>query len=336
MKKLLFFTLLFLTFTTFGAVYKWTDEKGGIHYSKKTTNGINAQEVEIKTASSPPTFVTTEHFTTTYGALVVTLDPKLGPTIFYTISYKIIKSFGDKVFCEFEFQNPAADYGYVSSTRYIAADETEFVEKSPSIRAPKPGEIYRITLRVYRDKTKKELLAEHVQPIQAFNADMAEKIWKTLSGAKVLHYWAMDLASEPWKVGYSQKVEKQEIIEYVFNGETVLNWRELISELNDYTQIDYTQSDVRIIVDNYIADMKNKFNSFQFQFLQHDKDRVLIEWWQTDATGYGPEHAFFLFQSHSRGLHTLSYARKGPKMDDELRRKWLERFYAAKLMYVTQ
>lgn len=288
--------------------------------------------------ANAPNAVTTEHFTTTGAGFTATLDSKLGPTISYVISYKIIKPFGEKVFCEFEFQNPAEDYEYVSSTRYIAADETEFAEMSPALKIPKQGKIYYITLRIYRDDTKKELLAEHVQPVQAPNTyqnELSSDLWDSVAAkTQGLRYWAMDLASEPWKAGHSQKAKDQEVIEYVLDGESVLNWRELITEHNFYTPLD-----VKAAADNFISSMKLKFPSFQAQVLERDQDRILVEWWQTENTGYGPEHALLLLQSHLRGLYTISsisYAHKGPRMDNELRRKWIERFSAAKLMDVTQ
>lgn len=54
-KKLLFFVLFSFVALTFGAVYKWKDNKGGVHYSDKPPIEKKAKEVKLLTPPKHPT-----------------------------------------------------------------------------------------------------------------------------------------------------------------------------------------------------------------------------------------------------------------------------------------
>jgi len=53
-KKLLFFVLFSFVAVTFGAVYKWKDNKGGFHYSDKPPIEEKAKEVKLPTLPTLP------------------------------------------------------------------------------------------------------------------------------------------------------------------------------------------------------------------------------------------------------------------------------------------
>jgi hypothetical protein len=279
-----------------------------------------------------PRAISSDSFTTLDAGFVAELDAKRGPKVSYAISYKITKPFDRSVFAEVSFQNPGGNPAEVKLIRPISADEATILLVSPPVQLPMPADLYNVVLRVYSDESRQMLLAEHVQPVQAPVESQSALLGRLYSEVrKTPKFWSMDLAAERWEVGYAKSSAKQEITEHVPEGQTVENWREILTEHNFYAAVD-----PRVAAHLFIRDMKNKFPSFQVNVLQQSEERVLIEWSQTDATGYGPEHALFLYQAHSRGLHVLQYSHKGPKMDTDLRQRWLDRLLAARLMYTTR
>jgi hypothetical protein len=282
--------------------------------------------------SAPPQAVSSDHFTTLDAGFVAELDPKTGPKLSYVISYKITTAFEHPVFAEISFQNPEGSPADVKLTRSISTDDTVVNLRSPPVQLPRPAESYYVVMRVYSDESRQALLTEHIQPVQAAIESQSALLARAYSGVdKTPKFWSMDLAAERWTVGHTDTAANQELIEHVPEGQTVHNWREILTEHNIYTRVD-----PRAAANRFIEVMRKKFPSFQVKPLRQGAERVLIEWSQTDETGYGPEHAIFLYQLHSRGLHMLQYSRKGPLMDADVRQLWLDRLMAARLMYVTR
>ena len=95
------------------------------------------------------------------------LKTQQGPSYTYALGYKIVKPFAKKVWAEIEFQNPELGKEPLKATQTITPEDKELLIRSPPVSGLKVSEIYTVVLRVYIDKSKGKLIAEHVQKVQA-------------------------------------------------------------------------------------------------------------------------------------------------------------------------
>ncbi|WP_424360905.1 hypothetical protein [Methylocystis parvus] len=85
----------------------------------------------------------------------------------YFLSVDVIKPFENKVFAEFEFENPAGSKAApLRVERQIETVDKKLSVESAPVKGVQTSHIYTVALRVYADSEKTRLLTEHIQKIQ--------------------------------------------------------------------------------------------------------------------------------------------------------------------------
>ena len=129
----------------------------------------------------PPEPVTSEYFKSSLAGLTLDLPKK---EIKYILGLKIIKPFPEPVFAEVTFENPADAARPVVASAVINPKDDRFSIISMPVSSPQKNTYYTILVRVYKDQTKKELVAEHSQKILSILNDESIDIWRGLGGLK--------------------------------------------------------------------------------------------------------------------------------------------------------
>ncbi len=130
-------------------------------------------------ANRPPEPVTSEYFKSSIAGLMLDFPKK---EIKYILDLKIIKPFPGPVFAEVTFENPADAGSPLVASAAIDPKDDRLNITSPPVSSPQKNKYYTVVARVYRDQTKKELVAEHSQTILSIVNDESIDVWRGLNG----------------------------------------------------------------------------------------------------------------------------------------------------------
>ena len=117
------------------------------------------------------------------------------------------------------------------------------------------------------------------------------------------------------------------MIESVPEGQNGDNWQEIVTDEFIVGHFPTTSYFVQI----NLADLSRQVSGFQSKVIYDTGAEALYEWWHPGSGKWPSEDQLSLAKYYPTGMMTLSYARKGPPMDDAAKAKWLERLKNAKL-----
>jgi hypothetical protein len=125
-----------------------------------------------------------------------------------------------------------------------------------------------------------------------------------------------------WSVGNHAKSARQELTEYVLPGQTVENWKELVTST---VYFDPRHSvPLGRFVDQIHASMSNGCPSLVWNVVRQDDKTVVFEWRDSGCGGFPPQNELDRLTLGPLGVHRLAYAikLKGP-LSSEQRKEWL-------------
>jgi len=139
--------------------------------------------------------------------------------------------------------------------------------------------------------------------------------------------WQIDFGSEQWIVVSNTQTRGYRMKEYVPVGQTGDNWREITTDQFIVGRFPTTTYFMQL----NLADLARQVNGFQSKVIYDTGGEAVYEWWHPDSGQWPAEDQLCLVKYYPGGMMTLSYAHKGPQMDEAQRTKWLDRFKSAKL-----
>jgi len=139
--------------------------------------------------------------------------------------------------------------------------------------------------------------------------------------------WRIFVGNEHWYRGTQSRTRNSHLLEFVPEGQTVENWKEIITDAFIPGHFSTTTDFVRA----NLSDLRTVVDGFQSTIISDTGNEALYEWWHPDSGKWPAEHQISRVKYYPNGMLTLSYARKGPKMDDATRTKWIERISTAPL-----
>ena len=139
--------------------------------------------------------------------------------------------------------------------------------------------------------------------------------------------WQVDFATERWHFVSNSQNRNSRIIERVPEGQTGENWKEIVTD--QFIPGRFPTTSYFIQVD--LSDLRRVVDGFQSAVIYDTGAEALYEWWHPDSGKWPAEHQLTLVKYYPTGILTLAYARKGPRMDEATRSKWIERLKNAKL-----
>ena len=122
-----------------------------------------------------------------------------------------------------------------------------------------------------------------------------------------------------WTVGNQQRNARQSLTEYVLPGQTVDNWKELV------TSTVFSQPvPIAPFVERLRASLSQGCPSLVWNGIRQDEKTAVFEWWDAGCGGFEPTYEMDRVTIEKGGLFRLAYAVKvrGPLAADR-RKEWL-------------
>lgn len=108
-----------------------------------------------------------------------------------------------------------------------------------------------------------------------------------------------------WTVGNQQKNARQSLTEYVLPGQTVENWKELV------TSTVFTQPvPLAPFVERLRASLSRGCPSLVWNTIRQDEKTAVFEWWDAGCGGFEPQYEMDRVTIEEDGLYRLAYAAK--------------------------
>jgi hypothetical protein len=125
-----------------------------------------------------------------------------------------------------------------------------------------------------------------------------------------------------WSVGHQAKNARQSLVEYVLPGQTVDNWKELVTS-TVYFDPRHSVPLARF-VEQVRASMSNDCPSLVWNVIQQDDKTAIFEWRDAGCGGFPPQTELARLAVGPEGVYRLAYAVKmrGPLPPDK-RKEWL-------------
>ncbi len=122
-----------------------------------------------------------------------------------------------------------------------------------------------------------------------------------------------------WRVGNQQKNAREILTEYVLPGQTVENWKELVT-----STVFFQPVPLAAFVEKIHSSMSNGCPSLVWNVIQRDEKIVVFEWRDAGCGGFEAQNELDRVTIEKDGLYRLAYAAKvkGP-LDPEKRKIWL-------------
>ena len=120
-----------------------------------------------------------------------------------------------------------------------------------------------------------------------------------------------------WTVGHQQRNDRQSITEYVLPGQTVDNWRELVT-----SEVYFEPMPIAAVVKMFEAKLSRGCPSLVFTVIRQDEQTAVVEWRDSGCGGFEPSSELARFALENDGLYRLAYSVKGP-LQPERRKDWM-------------
>lgn len=149
---------------------------------------------------------------------------------------------------------------------------------------------------------------------------MAHVLWLMTSAPTAGQPPAFD--GRGWVVGHQQRNANESLTEYVLPGQTVDNWRELVT-----STVHFQPVPVERLVDEIHTLMSKDCPSLVWNVVRQDQRTIIFEWRDSGCGGDEPQAELDRITIEKDGLYRLAYAvkMKGPVPADR-RKQWLAIF----------
>jgi len=165
----------------------------------------------------------------------------------------------------------------------------------------------------------------------------AETKQRLLDAIKDIETWvqeprarlSFELDLDVWHARNAGHDDQASIIEYVKDGESAKNWKELVT-WQLYKGKPSKGAAGRIMAYSREA-MFKRCESTTWKVLASSKDDVLYEWQHDGCDGAPAQHELARIITGKIGVHRIAYTRRSEPMDSETRSRWLQKIKDAQL-----
>ena len=109
-----------------------------------------------------------------------------------------------------------------------------------------------------------------------------------------------------WTVGNQQANQNESLTEYVLPGQTVDNWKELVT-----STVFFQPVPLAALVDRIHSSMAQGCPSLVWNVIKQDEKTIVFEWRDSGCGGFEPQSELDRVTIESDGLYRLAYAAKG-------------------------
>lgn len=140
-----------------------------------------------------------------------------------------------------------------------------------------------------------------------------------------------------WQWGSERKDFDESIIESVPRGQSLNNWREIItfqyysSQRRRFTKFgDMTSVSARLKEKQWVLNLVCPNSTLQV--LREDPDEAIYTWSTNGCKGHEPQFEFARFVRTRNGIHRIAYAKKATEFTDDEKHRWLKTINAATII----
>lgn len=138
-----------------------------------------------------------------------------------------------------------------------------------------------------------------------------------MSAAAIVRAEAPKFDGRGWTVGHQQQNGKQSLIEYVLPGQTVENWKELVT-----SSLFFQPVPVAPFVEKLHASLAQGCPSLVWNMIRQDEKTAIYEWRDSGCGGFEATSELARVTIEGGALYRLAYSVKGP-LTAERRKQWL-------------
>jgi hypothetical protein len=120
-----------------------------------------------------------------------------------------------------------------------------------------------------------------------------------------------------WTVGNQQRNEMRSITEYVLPGQTVDNWKELVT-----SEVFFKPIPMKAFVEKLHASLAQGCPSLTWNVIRQDEKTAFVEWRDSGCGGFEPTSELARLTIEPGGLYRLAYSVKG-SLKTERRKQWM-------------
>ena len=120
-----------------------------------------------------------------------------------------------------------------------------------------------------------------------------------------------------WAVGHQQRNNNQSITEYVLPGQTVENWKEMVT-----SEVYFKAIPMSAVVKMFEAKLARGCPSLVFTVVKQDEQTAVIEWRDSGCGGFEPSSELARFAIEQDRVYRLAYSVKGSLRPDK-RTEWM-------------
>jgi hypothetical protein len=148
-------------------------------------------------------------------------------------------------------------------------------------------------------------------------ATVASVMWLVLCTSVAAQTPAFD--GRGWVVGHQQQNANESLTEYVLPGQTVDNWRELVT-----STVFFQPVPVERLVDQIHTLMSKDCPSLVWNVIRRDEKTIVFEWRDSGCGGFEPQTELDRVTLEKDGLYRLAYAVKTKTpLPPDRRKQWL-------------
>ena len=138
----------------------------------------------------------------------------------------------------------------------------------------------------------------------------------------------VELGLDPlrWHVASRKRDRALARKELVPARETLAAW----SELATWQVVFAAPRDLGATRDALLASLRTRCDSLESKLLSAKAEGLVFEWWDRGCYGRPAQHEIVRLLAGATGVHQLSYARRGGRMPERERARWIERLTSAR------
>jgi hypothetical protein len=142
-------------------------------------------------------------------------------------------------------------------------------------------------------------------------------VWLLVTGAVAANAQTPKFDGRAWTVGHQQSNERQSITEYVLPGQTVDNWKEMVT-----SEVFFQPMPIPAFVERTHASLARGCPSLDWTVIRQDEKTAVIEWRDSGCGGFEPSSELARYTIDEVGLYRLAYTVKGT-LQGERRKQWM-------------
>ncbi len=134
--------------------------------------------------------------------------------------------------------------------------------------------------------------------------------------------WSIPASGASWEVGNRGHNSEMAAVEYMPRGEQIENWSSLIT--TQTFVLAPKRGLLSAMLQNMYEQLSRDCPSFKFSVLEDSGRSIVYEWSHLGCQGFPAQHEISRYQLGQIGVHRLAFTTKTTRIDERLRKEWID------------